>query len=113
MGQTNVTRTNQGTTAVEISQLGLGLWELEVTLASWFNYSNVAAAFNRITLELFFPVGGGQILLTRFASPGSFTDYNRVRILIEQTAQVLIRVPATGVGESLDCSPSINAIKIL
>jgi len=81
-------------------------------LASWFNYDNPAGTFNRVQIDFFM---NGLLVpsLSRFASPGSYTDYQRVRILIEQQCAMLHRVPITGAAENLSTSAMVNAIRIL
>jgi hypothetical protein len=106
------TRTNQPTTAQTIGTLAKGLWELEITLSSWFNYNNTPGALNRVQIDYFM---SNLIVpsINRFAGPGSYTDYQRVRILVEQQCAILHRVPATAVGENLSTVATLNAIRII
>lgn len=106
------TRTNQAAGSFGIMTVPPGLWEFEISLSSWFNFANVAGAFTGASIVLVYQ-GFTMRLLERLATAGSFTDYNRLRMLLESQALVQMFIDATGPGQSVDGVAVVNAIRIL
>ncbi len=103
---------NQGTTSSVCVSLARGLWELELILVSQFDFASAVAGFKMSDIILTFK-GADRRLLSRMAAIGSFTDYNRLRLLLDQTTTIKIRGSATALGEHLDQMAIINGIRIL
>lgn len=103
---------SQATSPNTMTTLSPGLWELEMTLANWFDFQNVQGAFTRTTLELIYQ-GFTITLLSRFAAPGSFTDFQRLRLLLTSNADLVHRAPGTLALQTLDTEATLNAIRIL
>lgn len=108
-----ITRTNQAGVSTLINTLRPGLWELELTLSSWMNFSETAGLFARIDVEYIFP-NATQVGLSRFCLiNSSFVDFQRNRILLIRPMSINLRLPLTGVGQSIDALVTINAIRII
>jgi len=99
-------------TSTTVTTLAAGLWELELSLASWFDFQNTVGLFLRNVIELSYQ-GFTITLVARLVAPGSFTDYQRLRLLLSSNAGIIHRVPATGVAQTLDSEMMVNAIRIL
>lgn len=106
-------RVNQAAITQTIITLGKGLWELEMTLATQFNYLGAVGTLNGSHLQLLYPGPTAINLLERFAQIGTFTDYNRMRLLLTQDVTLQLVMDITGVGQNMDASCTINCIRIL
>lgn len=102
----------QGQLTTLIATLAPGLWELELILASWFDYNTAAGVgnFNSILITFF---GNQRQLLPRIAAIGSFNDYNRVRILTRLDLPVSLRNADTLAAQNNSTRMSMNAIRLL
>jgi hypothetical protein len=97
---------------VDIMTLAPGLYELELNMASWFDFVKTAAADSFVGIYLIY-LNVNMVLLYRYAAIGSFNDYNRLRLLLKSQATIGRRNGATGVGQNLTFTTLINAIRIL
>lgn len=112
MIETSNSRTNQAATTIAFALLGKGLWELECTLATVYNYVGTVAAFNGVALQITY---GGQIRNTikRLSAIGSFVDRNNLKLLLLGQATLSLDLPLTGAGQSLDTVLMINCVRVL
>jgi len=101
-----------GATAANLMLLDAGVWELEMTMSSWFDYGGTAPAVVGAQLRISYQAVVINLML-RFAAVGSFIDYNRVRLLLVSAGQISQVAGATGVGQNNAVLCTINAIKIL
>jgi len=101
-----------GQTATNLLMLDKGLWEIEATMSSWFDYGGTAPAILGALLRISYQAVTCN-LLHRFAAVGAFVDYQRVRLLLTQSAQISMVNGATGVGQNNALSVTMNAIKVL
>jgi hypothetical protein len=111
--QADVSRVNQAALTQTLTTLAVGLWELELTLATQFNYLSAVGTLNGAHIQLVDAVGTTIRLLSRFANVGTFTDFNRVRLLFDQQATLNLEANLTGVGQNLDARACVNCIRIL
>lgn len=108
------TRTNQAGQSQTLGILAPGAWELELMLASWFNFVNVAGAFAYTNLNLLFPVPViGITLLAHYAAIGVQTTTIRLRFVLQDNVTLRLSSPTTGVGQSLDVTGFVNAIRLI
>jgi len=98
--------------AANLMLLDQGVWELELTMSAWFDYGGTAPAVVGAQLRISYQSVVINLLL-RFASVGSFIDYNRVRLLLLSPAQLSQVAGATGVAQNNSVLCTINAIKVL
>lgn len=92
--------------------LGAGLWELEMTLASKFDFSSAVGTLVSSDIAIVYR-GAGRRLLSRLAEIGSYTDYNRMRLLLDTQAVIQVRGGITALAEHMDLLAIVNAIRIL
>lgn len=112
ISETAVSRTNQAQATFTMGLLGPGLWDLEITLATWFNFASVAAGFNHVTVQ--FVIGALTTrMLAQFAVIGAQTNRTKQRLLLRDNCTVQLNTTITGVGQSLDTLASLNAVRIL
>lgn len=104
---------NTGAAETRICILSKGLWELELSIASWFNYAMILATPSFVSFTLDYQGTNLITLLKRYATSGSFTDYNRLRILLQSDADINAENPVTGVGQNCVSDFTLNAIRIL
>lgn len=109
---TQVSRTNQAAIQQIIATLAPGLYELELSLSTFSSFSTAVGAFVGTAILLTFGTFQ-KAVLKRLAAGGSFTDYNRLRVLLRQDATLALEIGVTGVGQSLDGSAHVNVIRIL
>jgi len=112
LGEATVTANNSATFTTNIIVLAAGLWELEMSLCTSFDYLTAAGAIGGADITLTYHAGSRR-LLSRRASVGTFVDYNRMRLLLDEQTTVGIRHWLTAVGEHADSVTVINAIRIL
>jgi len=112
IAELNSSRTNQLALTFNVLRLPPGLYELEFSIASAFNFVNLLAApdvafaidpLNSLTVRV----------LARYAAVGSFTDYNRLRILSREQFDITVRQEATGAGQTNTVLATVNAIRIV
>lgn len=109
-----IARNNQAAASTPIIRIKAGLWELEVTCATWFNYTPTPPLTSASDAGLSFQYEGITTpILARYPQTGSFTDFNRLRILIKSVAEISLVYPATGAAEHLIIKGVVNAIRIL
>lgn len=112
-------RVNQAAQSNAVAIMPKGLYEIEMTLATSFDYTAAPPLATlsgvEIQVQQFLPTLGSVIaLLTRFPTIGSFTDFNRVRLLIAvDQVQFVLFVPASGVAQNIAAKCSLNIIRIL
>jgi hypothetical protein len=92
--------------------LPAGLWELELNLASWFDFTKAGGAVVSAGIYIIY-LGVNTLLLARYAATGSFNDYNRLRLLLRQPAVIGTRLGVTAAGQNITITAIINAIRIL
>jgi hypothetical protein len=112
-----LSRVNLGSATNTVIQLSKGLWELELTMATVFDYLPVPPSTGtspvEITLTDALISTQTVVMLSRFPSIGSWVDYNRLRVLLTATHRVQVFVPITGATDDLAVQLSLNAIRIL
>lgn len=109
-----VSRLNQVGTTFSIANLVPGLWEIELTMASFFDYTPAPPLVIGSPLRvIIFTATETVIVLARFPTAGSFTDFNRLRILTPVNVTVGCSVPTTGATDDLSVYVTLNAIRIL
>lgn len=107
-----LSRTNQPAAQVLMATLAAGLYELELSLATFANFSTPVGSF--VSTAILVDFGSFQKpVIKRLAAPGSFTDYNRLRLLMRTQWAISIEVGLTGAAQSLDGSAHVNVIRIL
>ena len=102
----------QGDTAFNLMLLDRGLWELEYSMASLFDFTTTPAGPSRNRLRITYQ-GITLDLLARYAQIGSFNDFGRSRLLLSSSAQISQVVGFTGAGQNDLVHCSVNAIRIL
>jgi len=109
-----IARLNQAAATTVLVTLPRGLWELELSQSCAFDY---AAAFPLATLSGCEIQLAGSIatvaLLVRFPTIGAFVDYNRLRVLLQESMTINSFVPATGAAQNLAQKITVNCIRIL
>lgn len=90
-----------------------GLWELELALFTQFNYLSAVGTLNGASIIMIDSIGRRISVLLRIASIGTFTDYNRCRILVKSNVQIVLAMAVTAVAQNADARASINCIKVL
>jgi len=103
---------SSGATSVNVMMLDKGLWELEITLTTLFDYTTTPAIGSAAEWRIFL-AGVTMQLLRRMAFIGSFVDYNRVRLLLTSASQINLLAGATAAAQNSYTSGTVNAIKIL
>lgn len=111
--QGDLSRLNQAAISQLVCVLAPGLWELELTLATQFDYAGTVATFNGADISIVDSGGRVVKLLTRLAAVGTFSDFDRRRILILDQCNVNLDVSITGAAQHLDARVCVNAIRIL
>jgi len=96
----------------DIIILAPGLWELELTLSSWFNFTPAAPATRGASIVMLYQATT-MFLLDRWTQSGSFTDFNRLRFLLSSQAIVSLIAGATGAAQNNSSRAIVNAIRIL
>lgn len=97
---------------VDIMTLAPGLYELELNMASWFDFTKTGAADSFCGIYLIY-LNVNMLLLYRYATTGSFNDYNRLRLLLKAQGTIGRRNGATAVAQNITFTTMINAIRIL
>lgn len=92
--------------------LGAGLWELEMSLITLFNFVPAPGSFIGAAILLNQNSVDKQ-MVRRFGSIGSFVDNQRMRILLRNKATLLIELGSTGVGQNIDSIAIVNAVRII
>jgi hypothetical protein len=108
-----ISRTNQAALSLGMGILGKGLWEMEMTLSSWFNFSTTVGANLGVELQLTYKNNTYDLLRRLALLNQTFTDFNRLRLLLEEDSQISVKAEITGVGQSLDAIATVNAIRVL
>lgn len=109
----DISRTNQAAVTQALVTLAPGLWELEMTLATQFDYAGAVGTLNGADIEFSDSIGRTARVLSRFAQVGTFSDFNRVRILPRNPLNVNLTVSITAVGQHLDARVFLNCIRII
>lgn len=109
-----IARVNQAAVGTSLVQLVRGLWEIEISMASSFDYTPAPPIGNAAGVEVrLINSIVSTTALTRFPQIGSFTDYTRYRVLFQETTTISLQVPLTGLTDDLAVQVSVNAIRIL
>lgn len=110
----SISRVNQISVLTQLIILAPGLWELDLSLASSFDYNPppplTFASMVRVELSSLF---GTSAVLQRFPAIGSFGDNYRMRLLLMNATTISLRVPATGLSDDLAVGLCVNATRIL
>jgi hypothetical protein len=109
----DVSRLNQAAVSVALLTLGIGLWELELNLTTQFDYVGAVGTLNGAKISSSDAQGTTVNLISRLAAIGTFTDFNRMRFLLNQTCTLNLDVSITGAAQHLDARASVNCIRIL
>jgi hypothetical protein len=109
----NYARTNQGSGTDLIAVITPGLWEFELLLMTLFDYTGAAGAFNGFQIAFQDVLTISHTALMRLAAPGSFTDFNRLRVLAKENLNLNTLIGATTVGQHADARVAVNAIRII
>jgi len=109
----SLVRNNQAAVNQPIHTLVPGLWELECSLTTQFDYAGAVGTLNGVAIMLRSVTGTQCRILQRLAAIGTFVDYNRLRLLLVENVILSLDVGITGVGDHQDSRASINAIRIL
>ena len=112
LSEANQATNNAATSSVSIMTLQGGLWELELILCSQFDFSNAFGSLVTADITLNYK-GLARRLLSRIASIGTFTDYQRMRVLLEDNCQMNLRNGTTGAAEHMTTLAIVNAIRVL
>ena len=109
-----ISRVNQVALTSTLVTLAKGLWELEMSVASIFDFNPVPPLTNASPVELSLTNSlVTTVIGSRFPAIGSFTDYNRLRILLLEPTAINLFVPLTGVTDDLSVQVSLNCIRII
>jgi hypothetical protein len=111
--QQDLFRNNQAAVSQLLLTLPAGLFELEMTLSTQFDYAGAVGTANGATIQLTDALGNIVRMLSRFAAIGTFVDYNRVRLLLRAASSLNLDVSITTVAQHLDVRAAVNAIRIL
>jgi len=107
-------RTNQAGLVTNFITLSQGLWELELNMASTFNFTPVPpnATSNRLRITY---KGVTTGLIVRHAAQGSHQDFNRLRLLLDETGLISTETAITNfvATDSLVVFYLVNAIKVI
>lgn len=113
ISETLLASANSAPLTSQIITLAPGLWEIEISMTSWFNYNKVSADFNG-TAVIFNYQGVNRTLMKRYAATNlSATDFARYRLLLSAVGTLSLNSSTTGVGQALDAQAIVNAIRIL
>jgi hypothetical protein len=111
-----VQRNNQAQVNTQILILPKGLYEIDVYLASKFNFTPAAAGTVGAEVVMFIGPAGANastIVISRWAFTGSFTDTMRFRLMANDELRFDLRVGITGAAEFADARVGLNAVRIL
>jgi len=113
LSYTDITRTNQAALNSTMAVLAPGLWDLEYSLATWTNFTNVAGSFLYTNINALFilPVSG-LTLLAHYAVIGAQSTHGRIRLNLQNNTTIRHSVPITGVGQSIDTTAMLCGTRI-
>lgn len=107
-------RVNGVATTSSMVTLPKGLWELELSMATSFDYTPVPPLTNLSPVEIQLSNSLSTIVIvSRFPAIGSHQDFNRLRLLLLEPTSLNLFVPLTGVTDDLAVQLSCNCIRIL
>lgn len=89
-----------------------GLWELEMTLTTLFDYTTTPTLASYSSIEMGYQ-GQTVPLVRRMAFIGSFVDYNRCRFLLNSQATLTMHVGTTIAAQNSFTSISLNMVRVL
>ena len=110
-GQIEGSRSNQAQSDLAFMTLAKGLWELEFTLSTLFSYTMVGPGNAGVDLKINY-ISTTRVL-RRYPQIGSFVDFQRMRVLLIKPASIILGMPANGVGQVLDASATLNAVRVI
>jgi len=108
-----ISRNNQGNATSNVITLAPGIWELELSLSTQFDFVGGVGLMNGTSIKLTDAAATTIRIMERVANVGTFLDYVRYRILVRQAVNVLLFVGATAVAEHMDVRLMGNFIRIL
>ena len=103
---------SSGALDTTIVLLTKGLWEIEAELSYNSDFASVPATPSVVQLGLVYQ-GITTNLSNLFLHIGDATTYSRWRFLFTSAASLILRTPATGVGQNLTARAGLNGIRIL
>jgi len=107
-------RVNQAALSSPTVVLNKGLWELEFTMATSFDYTAAPPLATLSGAEIQLGTALATVsLLTRFPQIGSFTDFGRCRVLLREATTVFVFTPASGAAQNIAQKACVNAIRII
>ena len=104
---------NAGAFSSDLITLAPGLWELEMTMATQFDFVGTVATLNGAAIRLIDTLATTVNVLKRIAAIGTFTDYNRIRVLLRSATKINAFVGITTVAQHADADICVNAIRII
>lgn len=108
-----LSRTNQAALSDPICRMAPGMWEIQMNLALWANFTVAAGLSLGADIDLLYtsPVTGVS-LLTLYPIIGAQSIFGTMRILLQTEATIRIFAPITGAAQSLNVTASINGIRL-
>lgn len=107
-------RLNQAASTNAMVTLAPGLWELEMLLTTSFDYVSAPPQVLAGAVAILASVGGVTTrLISRYPAIGTFTDFNRMRVLLRTATLLQSFVPLTGAAQNAAFIIQVNAIRIL
>lgn len=89
-----------------------GLWKLQITLASGFNWAATPPALSGATVSLLYQ-GFSLQLITRTAAIGSFFDTLEMDFIFQSDAVLSLLLDTNGVAQTTTAKMIGNAIRVL
>lgn len=105
-------RVNQAALTTPIMILSKGLWTVQMTLTSKFNWAAVAGVLGGIKGEMVYS-GDTNTLIFHIATVGLFVNSVSYTYLLNDIATLQITTDITGVSQNSDARVTVNAIRHL
>ena len=98
--------------SLDMLNLPKGLYELELTLATKFDFAQVVNLNNPVAIRIAYQSGFAR-MLCRYPAIGVFNDSAKYRMLFSSPATIQLLFPDTAVAQNIDARAFINAIRVL
>lgn len=104
------TRTNQAALTTTIMTLAKGLWTVQISLSTKFNWSVAAATLAGVKAEMVYS-GDTNTLLIHWANTLSNHSQMEYSFLLIESAIIQLTTDVTGAAQTSDARCSVNAIR--
>lgn len=105
-------RVNQAALTTPIMLLAKGLWTIEMTLTTKFNWAVAAGTLGGVKAEMVYS-GDTNTLIMHVATIGMFTNQVIYNFLLNENATLQLTTDITSVGQNSDARVSVNAVRHL